>query len=310
MSNLGDALKVLGPGSVSLNLKKVECGHLDFSGLDLKGSSFSQAEIAHCLFVGTTLVGCDMIGAKFSHCDFVGGELQGSTFTRALFNHCSFSHSDFGKSYFVEAHFKEVDFMGASLCGAVLWNADIMGANNLKRKNFFDPESSGKKPKTYLSETNTLMANESYRNLKRYFYQKGLTEDASWAAYRELTMERKHFFETKDIRFVPSLFMDILSGYTEKPVRVILSSLGIVLIFGFAYFLLDAVRPTVENSEGPVGFWNSIYFSFITFTTVGFGDFIPKTFLWVKILVAMEAFSGPFMAGLFIFTLTRRYAAG
>lgn len=303
-------MKRIGRSSSRLNLKKARCGHLDFSGLDLRNSSFSQAEISDSLFIGTVLSGCDMIGSKFNSCDFIGSEMQDSNYTRAVFSHCSFSHSDLASSYFVEAHFKEVDFMGASLYEAVLWNADLAGAKNLKKRNFRDPLSRSQDPKTGLSEKDPLMATESYRSLKRHFYQKGYYEDASWAAYQELTMERKHFLKKKDPRFLASLLMDVLSGYTEKPARVILSSFGIIFSFGCIYYWLDAVCPSINPGGGSIGFWNNLYFSFITFTTVGFGDFVPRAHLLVKALVAAESFSGPFMAGLFIFTLTRRYAAG
>ena len=209
-----------------------------------------------------------------------------------------------------EAHFRDVDFMGAVLNNVVLWNADLAGAKNIKRKNFAYRDDKFARGKAFLSEKNALEAFESYRTLKHYLYEKGLYEDASWASYRELTMERKHLFQTRNPRFIPSLLMDILSGYTEKPNRVIVSALGTVFVFGAIYYFLNAVRGTTESfPAAKIGLWDSIYFSFITFTTVGFGDFVPKADLWIKALVSLEAFSGPFMAGLYIFTLTRRYAS-
>ena len=300
----------MGSEPFPLNLKKVECENMDFSHLDLSHSSFSQASIARVHFIGTSLTASDMIGARFDSCDFVGSEMQGVHLTRASFDRCSFSHADLKSAYLVEAHFREVDFMGAVLNNVVLWNADLSGAKNIKRKNFARRDDSFARGKAFLSEKNALEAFESYRTLKHYLYEKGLYEDASWASYRELTMERKYLFQTRNPRFVPSLLMDILSGYTEKPNRVIVSALGTVFVFGLTYYLLDAVQCAAGSFSGAkVGLWDSIYFSFITFTTVGFGDFIPKSYLWVKALVSLEAFSGPFMAGLYIFTLTRRYAA-
>jgi len=300
----------MGSDPFSLNLKKVECENMDFSHLDLSHSSFSQASIVRAHFIGTSLTASDMIGARFDSCDFVGSEMQDINLTRALFNCCSFSHADLKGAYLVEAHFREVDFMGAVLNNVVLWNADLSGAKNIKRKNFAHRDDAFARGKVFLSEKNALEAFESYRTLKHYLYEKGLYEDASWASYRELTMERKHLFETRNPRFIPSLLMDILSGYTQKPNRVIVSALGTVFVFGAIYYFLDAVRCTTESYSGAkIGLWDSIYFSFITFTTVGFGDFVPKANLWIKALVSLEAFSGPFMAGLYIFTLTRRYAS-
>jgi len=198
--------------------------------------------------------------------------------------------------------------MGALLCNSVIWNSEISGAKHLKKKNFNDPES-GRDAKTYISETNALVACESYRALKHYLYQRGLYEDASWASYKELTMERKHFFATKNSRYFPSLSMDILSGYAEKPSRVIVSSLVLVVLFGLAYFFLNVPTAPAAPQLDRASLWDSLYFSFITFTTVGYGDLIPRPVLWFRLLACAEAFSGPFMAGLYIFTLTRRYSA-
>lgn len=295
---------------MALSLKKVEGDNLDFSHLNAPASSFSQVSLSGCHFVGTNIAGSDLIGSQFKSCDFVGSDLSGANMTRAALSHCSFSYSDLRRSWMVEAHFKEVDFMGAMLCGAVVWNAEFAGAKHLKKKNFKDPESSPRNIKTYLSETNAETAFESYRLIKHHFYEKGLHEDASWAAYRELTMERKHFFKTRNPRYIPSLLMNLLSGYTEKPSRVIISSLAIILLFGLVYFLFNVPAPSVAETAGRINLWDSIYFSFITFTTVGYGDFAPRAVLWFRGLACVEAFSGPFMAGLYIFTLTRRYAAG
>ncbi len=290
-----------------LNLKKIEFKDFDFSKMNLAGSIFSQAHFSACHFVDTNLQGCDMIGARFGACDFVGSDLKQAHLTRAVFNHCLLSHSDLRGAYLVEAHFKETDFMGSLLSMTVLWNADLRSAKNLKKKNFEDPD---KPSSVALLEKHALVAFESYRTVKHYFHDQGLHEDASWAAYRQLTMERKHFLETKNPRYFPSLLMDILSGYTEKPHRVIAASLAIVLLFGMAYYFLNVPYAVAVGAGGArVGFLNSVYFSFITFTTVGYGDWVPRPGAAFQLLTCAEAFSGPFMAGLYIFTLTRRYAA-
>ena len=122
-------------------------------------------------------------------------------------------------------------------------------------------------------------------------------------------MEARHYFEKRDPRFIPSFLMDLISGYTEKPDRVIMSSGIIVLIFAVFYYAFNVPVYSFEATAHHISFWDSLYFSFITFTTVGYGDFTPRPVLLFRIAACLEAFSGPFMAGLYIFTLTRRYSA-
>ncbi len=290
--------------SKPLNLKKVECEGLDFSKMNLAGSSFSQAHFSKCHFIGTDLSGSDMIGTHFHLCDFVGSDLRSAYLTRAQFSHSWLSHCDLRGAVLVEALFRETDFTGSLLSWTILLNADMRTAKNLRKGNFEDPDH---KARATVNEKNALVAFESYRTLRHYFSDQGFHEDASWASYRGLTMERNHFFETKDLRFFPSLLMDLLSGYTEKPHRVILASLVTVFLFASLYFFLRV--PQQASTAGPVSFLNSLYFSFITFTTVGYGDFVPRPGALFQLLTCAEAFSGPFMAGLYIFTLTRRYSA-
>lgn len=287
-----------------LNLKKVECEGVDFSKMNLAGSLLSQAHFSKCHFIGTDLSGSDMIGARFHLCDFVGSDLRSAHLTRAQFSHSWLSHCDLREAVLVEAFFRETDFTGSLLSRIILLNADLRTAKNLRRANFEDPD---RRSRPMLDEKNALVAFESYRTLRHYFSDQGFYEEASWASYRGLTMERKHFFKTRNLRFFPSLLMDLLSGYTEKPHRVILASFMTVFIFAALYFFLAV--PVHISAPGRVSFLNSLYFSFITFTTVGYGDFVPRAGALFQLLTCAEAFSGPFMAGLYIFTLTRRYSA-
>lgn len=293
-------------GSIRLNLAKTTLEDIDFSRLNLSESSFSQARLTRCYFVGTELTSTDWIGSRVHSCDFVGSDMRDSNLTRASISAGSFAFSDLSRAYLSEAHFRETDFMGSVLHEAVLWDADLSGVKHLKKKSF---QSSDKLHSIRLSEKNKIVAFESYRTVKHHFYAKGLYEDASWAGYRELTMERKHFFETRNPRYVPSLLMNLLSGYTENPYRVILSSFVLVFLFAVVYFIFNVPRPS-SGPDHPASFVDCLYFSFITFTTVGYGDFAPRAIAWFRLLACTEAFSGPFMAGLYIFTLTRRYATG
>lgn len=50
-----------------------------------------------------------------------------------------------------------------------------------------------------------------------------------------------------------------------------------------------------------------LYFSIITFTTIGYGDLYPVG-AWAKILVGIESLGGAILIALFIFVLGRQVA--
>jgi hypothetical protein len=75
------------------------------------------------------------------------------------------------------------------------------------------------------------------------------------------------------------------------------------------YKILDLLHMPQELLDRGLSFWDYLYFSIITFTTVGYGDLVPKMVPVYQIIVATESLAGVFMMGLFVFTLARKYTA-
>ncbi len=106
--------------------------------------------------------------------------------------------------------------------------------------------------------------------------------------------------------------VDIFCGYGERPLRVIFFSLSFIVVCGVAYFLLgvsDGGQLVVVNhseswSANLINFSKSLYFSVVTFTTLGYGDLVP---LGVSRLVAaIEAFAGSFTLALFVVVFVKK----
>ncbi|HHO55300.1 MAG TPA: two pore domain potassium channel family protein, partial [Trueperaceae bacterium] len=55
----------------------------------------------------------------------------------------------------------------------------------------------------------------------------------------------------------------------------------------------------------PNNFLNSLYFSFVTFTTLGFGDISPISSI-AKFLVILEVFIGYLMLGLLVTIISKK----
>ena len=77
-----------------------------------------------------------------------------------------------------------------------------------------------------------------------------------------------------------------------------------ILLFAaiYSYFPDTLVRP----KNMPFGFSQAVYFSFATFTTMGFGDIQPRLDSIIQYTVSGEAFFGLFIMTLFVGTYTRK----
>jgi len=60
------------------------------------------------------------------------------------------------------------------------------------------------------------------------------------------------------------------------------------MLFGIAYFLSDSLEFNPVDKQRIVTFWHCMYFSSVTFMTIGFGDVIPKVGIG-QILVFIES---------------------
>ena len=111
------------------------------------------------------------------------------------------------------------------------------------------------------------------------------------------------------VRLLPELiFGKMLFGYGERPVRVLIASAIIILFCAFFYWdagSLDSRTHDVENS-----FMQGLYFSTITFTTLGYGDLYPANDNISRIVAMTEAVSGGCMMALFVVSLAKRFSRG
>ncbi len=111
------------------------------------------------------------------------------------------------------------------------------------------------------------------------------------------------------IRLLPELvFGRMLFGYGERPVRVLFASALVIVICTLLY----SQPGTLVYRQGPVepSFLQSLYFSTITFTTLGYGDFYPSAHGFCRQLAMAEAVVGGFLMALFVVCLAKRFSRG
>ena len=151
-------------------------------------------------------------------------------------------------------------------------------------------------------------AKEVYLLLKNNFHSLGRYNDESWAFKKEKDMERKSYFQAHHrLKWFGSMFWHILYGYGER-LKFILGWCAILIFFSSIwYWLYKGAGEAVGEQIVPLqGYLNYLYFSVVTFTTLGYGDFRPIG--GCRVLASIEALLGIFFVALFIFTIARRTA--
>jgi hypothetical protein len=111
------------------------------------------------------------------------------------------------------------------------------------------------------------------------------------------------------LRWTTNGFLDLTAGFGERPQRTVAASLAVIVFSALVYpavgGLKIADRTVTYAADGLAAFLDSLYFSVVTFTTLGYGDFLAVTGLG-RLVAGVEALSGAFLVALFVFSLGRR----
>ncbi len=114
--------------------------------------------------------------------------------------------------------------------------------------------------------------------------------------FKHLSMKVK--YQSEKISFL----YNFISGYDIYPRRILYFMGYIMIICAIIYFFAGLCYP-INNICKSCNIWeriyNALYFSIVSFTTLGLGDLKPQTFL-SKTITAIEAFSGMFLIAYYI----------
>ena len=143
-----------------------------------------------------------------------------------------------------------------------------------------------------------------YRRAIAAYEQCGLTAEARHLTYAlmRLRLRRAHVLRLPVLqRFELRLYW-ATAGFGLRPLRVVGTALTLVLLYGGLYWAIAGVV-AVHTAE-PLTLWHTIYFSGITFATVGYGDFLPAPH--ARLLALTEGVVGAFTMGFFVVVLANR----
>ncbi len=95
----------------------------------------------------------------------------------------------------------------------------------------------------------------------------------------------------------------LIWGYGEMPFRTFGIACSVMTFSALCYYVSGAVL--TGGFVQKIDLFESFYLSIVTYTTVGYGDYLPMG--WIRGVAAFEALSGVFLTPLFLIALTRRY---
>ncbi|MHC1567621.1 MAG: pentapeptide repeat-containing protein, partial [Candidatus Syntropharchaeia archaeon] len=153
---------------------------------------------------------------------------------------------------------------------------------------------------------------EVYNNLYYFYIQNGRLEEALRMHYRRCEVRRKLLRERGWINCLRSWIYDLfilklLTGYGVKISRPLVASAIIISIFAFLFWLTNGIVKNVNGTVAP-DFFDCVYHSVITFTSLGYSNIQPNLAVGhiPQVLAALESMLGALMMALLIFTITYR----
>lgn len=246
-------------------------------------------------------------GFDFSGSDFYRANLRGAH----LFN-IKLSNSSLMKADLTEANLHCAKLEDANLLGIKLNNAKIDNihlSQQIMQEKVAHEAVKNKDHEGALD--NFEQAEEIYRDIRKAAENQGLFELAGYCIHKELTMRRMRMPQFSNARLV-SKIVDLFCGYGERPMNVIVFSLALILTCAFGYYLLGVnyqgeviqLDLSASLSQNLNEFFGVLYYSVVTFTTLGYGDITPIG--PARIIAAFEAFVGSFTIALFVVVFVKK----
>lgn len=284
-------------------LKDTHIKDSDFSDIEFKGQNYIfNSDISRVKFLKTNFSTADFFdftGSHFDECDFTQADISSCVLTRCQFFYCNL---------------RDTRIIDSNVFGMVLEKCIV------NRGTDFGKQSVLEKDKFYKQ------AIEPYAQVKKTFKDCGLNVESFQFYSREIAARRK--FAWKKIKIVNPIelfkfaYYGLVSFFGRYFHSMALNFVTIlILIFscsilysigGISNNLPGKDNPNilqhsspVQKAKNDVPYSQCLYFSVVTFTTLGYGDWTPKEGL-SKVVASIECFAGPFFVAIFIILVSRK----
>ncbi|MFZ2539314.1 MAG: potassium channel family protein [Oscillospiraceae bacterium] len=193
---------------------------------------------------------------------------------------------------------KEINLIKTKNLGQIFirWNED-----NIKKLIYSQDSNHKQKAEQFL------LLKENFHNIGRYD-----DEDKAYLEYKRCVRKSKSKNEDnlgfngiwyKVRNPFEWLIADVIGHYGTNPVRVFISMICTVFLFAVLYTHLGIILP--DKSVFESGFLSCLYYSCITFLTIGYGDLLPASYK-TAFAASTEGFCGVFLMSYFTVSFVRK----
>ena len=261
---------------------------VDLMGCDLRGADLSRAKLSKAKLANCDLRGAILFGANLDGCECLASNLSGANlgecsavragFGRANLEDAVLFQADLSRATFASARLCGADFRAAVLEGARLREADlsraVFAAAQLRGAEFdqsdvrdCDFEKADLRDSRMSMLTNFDSATWIGADIR------GMDVSGAYLLRRHV-MDENYLFEFRSRsryhRFVHALW-SVTSDCGRSPFRWLAWNFGVALLFSCLYMAVD-----VDYGEYRTAF-SPFYYSFVTLTTLGYGDVLPAS---------------------------------
>ena len=296
--------------------------HSKFNGMRCE----KEADLRECVFEEHALFKAAhfAINGNFSSASFD----KGGSFDRSFFARGNFEDASIQNVSYRQVALDHVRFAGAQMENAYLsdaWWSAAPARSSLQKLvhtlSVADPrfviheeEEANRIPDDRSKDRihALLQAESTYRRLKHTHTNEGDYNRAGEFHIHEMRMKHHRYRLQQGASVKWKLFWNsfynISCGYGERPKQLVLNALLIILLFTGLFHASDGVAHSNSDDAEFAAYDPTIdeclYFSVVTFTTLGYGDYSPKDDY--RFFAALEAFTGAFTIALSVLVFGRK----
>lgn len=288
-------------------------------GADLDGAYLQEASLVGCAdwFAGASMVGADLTGATVNGVDFSDANLMLAKLRDVSAIDTDFRGANMEGTVFTNADFRLATLEDTRLHEAVLTDVHIGSRTSLGDDSVYDSESV---EPTLTDDPPLSAAAWTYRQFQQIYQANALPALARRSYNQEKDARRRLGWKEGDYsEAVKWELSRWVMDYGSSPYRVLSVSLLIIVVSALLYPLTGGIMEvrgeqtiayTVEDPQNAAPLWllqvlvRSLYFSVVTFATLGYGDIQPIG-TSARLLAGGETILGSLLSALLVFVLVR-----